>query len=710
MFGNRITTAISLAALGGGAMAIGVQTLLLREFLSVFSGNELVTGLMLCFWMLLTALGAYGGSRIRFSQGLIIGWFSILSVIPYLTIFCIDYFRNALFGPGVMIPLGGILCCLLIGLSPFCLISGALFPLLVKSTKTQDSPATQQVYTLEALGSLLGGIGATVCMLFICDSFISIALFGIIGLSASVLLSVADKKWKFATIPVIALLILISIVILLPAQMARRALYPGQEAVVFTDAPQANLAITRQQEQLSFFSDGNLLFCTSQQQQDEEPLYFARLQRRQMNEMLVIGGHASAVQDLSNNLKKIKFTFLEEDPVLLQLQQEYTTLQQSDRLRLVSSDARSFLKNCTPELDALILNVSEPSTLAANRFYTKEFFRIASSSLSDSGVFMISLPSSANYLGRDARAIHATLYQTLKTEFAHVLIIPASRDYFLASSKPVYSDIAQRSTILDIRSTYVNPDYIDDVSMGFKRDQLMKQIEMESPVNSDLQPVSSKLAIQAWLSISGKGTWIILIILFVILCIPLVTGKTEGAGLWITGFTGTATEVALLYFYQTQFGNLYIVTGLIFGIFMAGLALGSALLKTNQSNLRKQMQQGQWMIVVLCFLLPGFFALTQAVPLPTIITKAIVLLFAFILAFFGGRQFVLFAASAVARKSSTSAGIAYGTDMAGAAAAALCVGLWLLPEFGMLWVTSSVALLNLLMLALMTVLRNRLRF
>jgi len=44
-----------------GLITISTQIVLLREFLSIFYGNELVVGMILTNWMLLTGLGAYIG-------------------------------------------------------------------------------------------------------------------------------------------------------------------------------------------------------------------------------------------------------------------------------------------------------------------------------------------------------------------------------------------------------------------------------------------------------------------------------------------------------------------------------------------------------------------------------------------------------------------------------------------------------------------------
>ena len=44
-----------------GFSSLYTQVFLLREFLSIFNGNELVLGIVLANWMLLTGTGAYLG-------------------------------------------------------------------------------------------------------------------------------------------------------------------------------------------------------------------------------------------------------------------------------------------------------------------------------------------------------------------------------------------------------------------------------------------------------------------------------------------------------------------------------------------------------------------------------------------------------------------------------------------------------------------------
>ena len=54
-----------------GFSAIVTQTILVREFLSVFSGNELVIGVVLANWMILTGFGISLSTTIAVLQGLL---------------------------------------------------------------------------------------------------------------------------------------------------------------------------------------------------------------------------------------------------------------------------------------------------------------------------------------------------------------------------------------------------------------------------------------------------------------------------------------------------------------------------------------------------------------------------------------------------------------------------------------------------------------
>ena len=84
------------------------QIILLRNLLSVFSGNELVVGIILANWMMLTALGAYLGRYIIKSEvkyKLIILGHILMGLLPILLSFLVFYLRNVVYPPGRLINL-----------------------------------------------------------------------------------------------------------------------------------------------------------------------------------------------------------------------------------------------------------------------------------------------------------------------------------------------------------------------------------------------------------------------------------------------------------------------------------------------------------------------------------------------------------------------------------------------------------------------------
>ena len=67
MFLKKETT-FKLAVGVIGFTAMITQIIMLRELLSVFHGNELIIGIALSNWMLLTGIGAYLGKFLRMKK------------------------------------------------------------------------------------------------------------------------------------------------------------------------------------------------------------------------------------------------------------------------------------------------------------------------------------------------------------------------------------------------------------------------------------------------------------------------------------------------------------------------------------------------------------------------------------------------------------------------------------------------------------------
>jgi hypothetical protein len=72
--GSRKVTVIRINLFLLGLISISTQVIMLREALAIFHGNELIIGLFLGIWMLLTAAGAFFFTS---------GFKSISKITPY---------------------------------------------------------------------------------------------------------------------------------------------------------------------------------------------------------------------------------------------------------------------------------------------------------------------------------------------------------------------------------------------------------------------------------------------------------------------------------------------------------------------------------------------------------------------------------------------------------------------------------------------------
>jgi spermidine synthase len=128
-----------------GATAVATQIILIREFLAIFYGNELVIGIVLACWMILTGAGAFlGRTADRWgAQGNAIVWALLaLGTIPAITVFLLRFLRNMVFTAGSVIPIVQAFLAAGVLLVPFCCLSGFSFALLTAalSGRTHQNP------------------------------------------------------------------------------------------------------------------------------------------------------------------------------------------------------------------------------------------------------------------------------------------------------------------------------------------------------------------------------------------------------------------------------------------------------------------------------------------------------------------------------------------------------------------------------------------
>jgi spermidine synthase len=122
---SRLPVLWSLAGLG--MASVMTQLALMRELLSAFAGNEMVLGIVLGLWLLLTGLGTSLGrtaDKLRNPLAVLFTAQIFIAVIPLAQVFAVRALRNVVFVRGAEVGVTGTVLSAAVLLLPFCIVAG----------------------------------------------------------------------------------------------------------------------------------------------------------------------------------------------------------------------------------------------------------------------------------------------------------------------------------------------------------------------------------------------------------------------------------------------------------------------------------------------------------------------------------------------------------------------------------------------------------
>jgi hypothetical protein len=254
-----------------GLGSISSQVVLLREYLMIFGGNELLIGIFLANWLLLTALGAFTGRLITVQDKHISYWTLFYSWSAILLLFLMDRLRNVFFLPGVQISIGQVTLFSALFLLPVCFLSGLWFASVSRElTRSGISRSAEWTYGTESAGSMAGGLLVTFALIYLNDNFRAASL---LALAASLpILLASGKQAHWASRAGLSLLVIVVSVLVFAhgSRFSRQFLFSGQHILEIKDTPHGNLTVTGSSGQLNFYSNHVLLFSTDNQLAIEE--------------------------------------------------------------------------------------------------------------------------------------------------------------------------------------------------------------------------------------------------------------------------------------------------------------------------------------------------------------------------------------------------------------------------------------------------------
>lgn len=724
----RSPPAVGVAVAALGAAAAITQIVLFRELLALFGGNELVVGLALGCWLLLSGLGSFlgqFGATPRSGRWLAPCWL-LAAIVPWLQLVAARTLHDLVFIRGAAVGLAGSLFGSLALLAPYCLLVGFLLTRSVAALAGRDGKAAAgRVYAADSLGGIVGGALFSFVIAAYLDHFQTLAVAALPLLAAAVPLAGWGRP---AALAAAAAAVVAAAMGLLawPGALDRLTTarqFPGHELLFRGHSPYGRLVVTRSFGQLNFIENGLPTFSSDDLARAEEAVHYALAQRvgpgggggtatgrgAAALRVLVAGGSLSGTPAETLKYPAAEITFAELDPLMLTAGRRLFPGRFADpRLRVVAADARQFIRGGRARYDVVILDLPPPTTSQINRFYTGEFCAEVKRALAPGGVFAFSLAGYENVVTPELAAKLATARATVGAHFRNVLALPGRRVFFLASDGPLTAAVAGRLAAAGIATRFVTGEALRGFFAPDRFADLERALAAPARPNGDFAPILYFLHLRHWLSEFGVRRDVLAFGLATVgglFLLGLALLRPATMAVAAAGFSGSALAVVLLLGLQVIGGAVYREIGLLFASFMAGLALGAHL--GNRPLLHPGTGPAGTPLPRLLALAVGGLAVASALlPLalqglgrwataaaavagPSVGLYLLTLMVATAI----GATFPL-AAGIGAGPPTARAATLYAFDYAGAAAGALLASAWLIPVAGLTATCLLCALLN----------------
>lgn len=605
-----------------GAAAAIAQVLFARELMVACLGNELTIGLVLAVWLAGIGIGAAVARRVRAGEtsGLRRAAGALMAaggaVLP-LQLLSARVIRGVVGVPvGEVGSLGHVLAAASIVCLPTAFVVGMAFPLLC-SAAAADSEADPSVesgrlYGWESLGSMAAGVLLTLLLLpHRSGTAIAAIGGGIAILGASFVLgrmarAVASAAGAVLLLAGAAGAPLDGVDAFSVASRWRVAglLGGGARLADSRDTVYQNLALVERQGQFTLYANGSIAVTFPDRLTSEHEIHAIMAQRPSARKVLLIGGNP--LDDVRELLRYPldRLVHVDIDPGVGRIvgdaaPAEWTAAAGDARLARVNEDALRYLKRTRDSFDLVIVRAADPSTLAANRYFTAEFFADVGRRLEPAGFVATSIGLSER-LQEESATLGASVLRALDSVFPVVLVSAGARPLMLGGS--LDSDLtldratlAARSRAAAIGTRFFRPEYFfgtDDYDPEKIAAAEARLRGASSPANTMARPVATAQSLAMWRRFSGTGSWVAawVAVLAAVASVfwagtRLVPAAGKGAGAassWLvccvvatTGMAAISIELLSILVYQSTCGYVYTRMGMVFAMFMLGLALGA---------------------------------------------------------------------------------------------------------------------------------------
>jgi spermidine synthase len=491
---------------------------------------------------------------------------------------------------------------------------GLLFTLGAKSMALDHDKlwsGVNKAYVLESLGSVVGGILFSFVFATLLSSMQIVFLLVCIAWGVVVWVVLGKKRrFKILTLTTMAFVFFI---LLAPVRSLEQKVNAFQwsfinEKLTFVrslDTKYQNLSLLSLENQYTVYADGRPAYIIPNTEDAELFIHTTMVQRPHAKRVLILGGgfNGGILEVLKYPVQEVDY--VEIDPALIPFIEPVLNIQDQQalhdsRVRINVMDGRDFLRRQSSSFDFILMNVGEPTTASLNRFYTVEFFQQCYRSLHSDGIFALSFPSSGEYLADELKDLDASLYQTMKSVFMNILIIPGTHAVLIGTktSVPFISQpdsLAHRYAAAGISAEYFSK-YMFEELMPPDRIKFITNTLADTKnvrLNTDNNPVTYYCDLLLWnrflqgnnlffssitpfwiFSAGGAASGFMLLLILLRRRQPKKQCELA-AIIVVCGMIGMALNLLYLLNFQEAFGSIYEMIGVMIAANILGLLFGT---------------------------------------------------------------------------------------------------------------------------------------
>jgi spermidine synthase len=527
-----------------GLVTAVIQCVLVREYLTVFAGNELVLGLVLAVWLVSTGAGSIFGSRAGRRNDTL--WGLVLCFTAGYALTAVRVSRT-FFAPGELVGPHAVAVILLCTETFPAFTGGWIF-----GTLSRDTNEGPKVYISENLGGVTGALLMYGCVMAGLPN--SVVLACALCLLAGVLKG--KSAYIFVPISVAALLLGFD-------RTTTNWKYSGEVAGI-RYGREGELAVAVSGNDTTVFLNNIVYRSSLEKPLVEQSVHISMGQRPKAANVLVIYD-----KGYTGELKKygpVRTDRIESEPIVA-----------SPGSQIVSPERFSSHRR----YDIILLGLSLPDNAAAGRFFTVSSFTRLNSLLTGDGIVSFTLPFSENYMSASERKLYEIIRATLSSVFSNVLVFPGDGYTFLASQGRL-----DRSFPVTVATDYLEAYVIPSLSTA--RIEAANAVESKQVlVNTVQRPAALLLALQVWLSMFGQSFTAVAAAITLCAAAMIVFLPKSRAVLSVatTGFSTGVYSIALMLLYQAVYGTLYSQIAILLAALTAGFVLGGRMTRFGASDL-----------------------------------------------------------------------------------------------------------------------------